>query len=165
MNSSTPSLVMYVHWNFTQIQKDGTTKKACPYCMKLFHPLSVRRHVYSVHFPNRVVCPHCNKTFCRNDVLKQHILDVHKIQCRMQMKKACPYCNKLFHPVNVKRHVYSVHIGKRVACPVCNKSFSRRDSVKQHITEIHPEFHCHDRRLGILSSKTVDGSWPMGVVV
>ena len=50
----------------------------------------------------------------------------------------CPACGAWYtKPANMRRHHRSVHEGIRVRCPQCEVSFTRQDSLTQHLARFH----------------------------
>ena len=55
-------------------------------------------------------------------------------------KYICPYCQKKVASSNLKRHVDTVHLGKRPhKCPHCPRKFGESGNLKKHIKCHHPE--------------------------
>ena len=50
----------------------------------------------------------------------------------------CPACGAWYtKPANMRRHHRAAHEGIRVRCPQCEVSFTRQDSMAQHLARFH----------------------------
>lgn len=50
----------------------------------------------------------------------------------------CPNCSASFaRKTDMKRHIETVHEGKKTQCPICSASFSRQTDLKRHVESVH----------------------------
>ena len=133
----------------------------CEICSEKFECRnSVKRHVKTVHFMEKVTCELCGMKLS-SDKLKRHERTVHRIQkenskdassfkCDMcgyeffrkdkmnnHMKKRkfeCSVCNDQFcFKKNLDVHLHKKHEGHK--CESCGATFTRRDNLKRHIED------------------------------
>ena len=89
----------------------------------------------------QVVCEHCGK-ICKDDVaLKHHFYIVHRNNVENLPKLfSCKLCPKRFCQLNkLNRHMITHNKLKRYICSACKKSFSRSDTLKNHVKVFHNE--------------------------
>ncbi|CAH2000798.1 unnamed protein product [Acanthoscelides obtectus] len=91
-------------------------------------------------------CIHCNATFTREEVLKDHIVKKHPEYAASVSSKIyeCTYCAyKTIKKCDLFRHM-SKHpetIGsKTLNCTHCDATFIRKEILENHIVKKHPEF-------------------------
>lgn len=81
----------------------------------------------------------CSEGFAEFDDLVVH-LRVHGVQGGAERKLTCQwltkngFCSKELRRDGFKRHIAS-HIGRSVSCPECDKSYSREDTLRDHMKE------------------------------
>jgi uncharacterized Zn-finger protein len=56
----------------------------------------------------------------------------------------CKLCDAKFKRTSLKRHVETIHEGKKYECHICNEDFTSKPSLKLHVSSIHEEktFEC-----------------------
>ena len=56
----------------------------------------------------------------------------------------CHHCEAKLYKASIKRHVETVHEGKKFECHICNEDFTSKPSLKLHVSSIHEEktFEC-----------------------
>ncbi|XP_055711458.1 zinc finger protein 99-like [Phlebotomus papatasi] len=86
----------------------------------------------------RHLCTICQKTFCRRNVLKQHILAQHRKQ---DMTHECAQCSKKFctsYRLKIHEATHLSDDEKRIhPCSYCDKKFSNKFFVQTHIKLMH----------------------------
>ncbi|XP_044727327.1 zinc finger protein OZF-like isoform X3 [Chrysoperla carnea] len=93
----------------------------------------LRRHLRTHSTERPYACDHCDKTFRREDNLKEHIAHVH-LNVR---KYQCSFCSQAFHEKKGLRNHERRHTGEKPhKCEVCGKAFIQKYALKVH-TKIH----------------------------
>ncbi|ODN04034.1 Ran GTPase-activating protein [Orchesella cincta] len=59
----------------------------------------------------------------------------------------CPLCHKTFGRKELSIHIACEHGGAKFSCPYCGRNISRRDHLKRHIKNVHPEM-CTETEIG-----------------
>jgi len=98
----------------------------CPECSKSFQTLThLRTHVARVHLNAREKCPDCGKMV---QDLYSHVRFVHQ-----QTKNfPCDQCDRrCATSYELKNHIRSVHLGKKVTCPDCGMKVTK-DALTKH---------------------------------
>ena len=93
-------------------EKGESARFKCLSCSKTFMcGTSLDYHIKTVHSKSSVICPHCQKIFSHELVLKRHKKSVH-------MRK---------------------ELGgePKIVCETCGVSFSRKDSLSKHTETVH----------------------------
>nr|CAI5856723.1 unnamed protein product [Callosobruchus analis] len=92
-------------------------------------------------------CTYCNKTFKFKQALDDHIIEIHPdfIACVSRKVHECKKCTyKTVSTSLLKRHmvkhpdIAGNHI--TIRCNYCNKTFTRKQSLDDHIVRKHPDF-------------------------
>ena len=89
----------------------------------------------------QVVCEHCGK-ICKDDVaLKHHFYIVHRNNVENLPKLfSCKSCPKQFCQLNkLNRHMITHDKLRKYTCSACKTSFSRSDTLKNHVKVFHNE--------------------------
>lgn len=110
-------------------------KYSCDLCDKTFiqkNHLESHKIAHSTEKPFQ--CPHCNKYFKRNFILKQHIVHMHS---NAQKYVACHICGKSVVKLNLNQHL-KIHTERSIiSCEQCSKQFYHQQSLAQHIRRVH----------------------------
>eukprot|EP01029_Cantina_marsupialis_P006110 TRINITY_DN16652_c0_g2_i1.p1 TRINITY_DN16652_c0_g2~~TRINITY_DN16652_c0_g2_i1.p1 ORF type:complete len:666 (-),score=142.28 TRINITY_DN16652_c0_g2_i1:121-2118(-) len=113
----------------------------CEQChMRFPDRYKLKRHQV-IHTGDRPFkCPHCTKTFTRQDKMRAHA------RSHVQPYK-CSQCSKCFSDSTELARHSAVHTGdKPYKCPHCNRSFTRPDKLRDHM-HVHP-YVCPKCNLG-----------------
>ena len=109
--------------------------KLCPECgVSVQH---LKTHLEDVHFPEKQICPHCDKEVKCKRTLKGHIKKVHE-------KMPCSECGKLVS--NIRTHMESAHTANeklKYKCDICGKGFAQQN-LKQRLEE-HNRIHTGEK--------------------
>ncbi|XP_034254303.1 zinc finger protein 628-like [Thrips palmi] len=76
-------------------------------------------------------CSKCPKRFASQSNLRRHFVNLHG-QDRGPFY--CPFCGLFGDSLRLM-----VDTGEGLVCPVCQKSFTRRDNLKSHFSNLHGE--------------------------
>ena len=98
----------------------------------------------------RYKCSQCDKDFKTTQILKMHIMHIHKEKTQGDIHKEktfqCNQCSELFGTKdNLKRHKKAVHVLKSWQCIKCNKTYKSHGNLNKHIRSIHEKetFSCN----------------------
>ncbi|XP_044727324.1 zinc finger protein 470-like [Chrysoperla carnea] len=96
-------------------------------------PSDLQRHLL-IHSTERpYACDRCEKTYRRDDSLKQHISHVHLNERKYQ----CKFCSQAFYERRHLVHHERRHTGEKPhKCEVCGKAFAQKTALITH-TKIH----------------------------
>ncbi|KAL0853019.1 hypothetical protein ABMA27_012800 [Loxostege sticticalis] len=110
-------------------------KFTCKACELAYSRLSdLRYHVIRSHLKQKFIrCPHCPETFMYHSQRKEHISSTHSKE--KPDKFACAHCDRQFKRKNtLAEHMMDVHIEKK--CRHCNLRFVRKKYLF-HLNEKH----------------------------
>mmetsp|Transcript_37128 Transcript_37128/g.71976 ORF Transcript_37128/g.71976 Transcript_37128/m.71976 type:complete len:188 (+) Transcript_37128:32-595(+) len=103
----------------------------CEYCDKKFcYQKTLRQHIEAVHLGSKPhICNYCGKRFALRGNLKTHVRTHTNIR-----PYPCSWCGRRFaHKSNLNAHIKQTHLGlKPFKCSLCGKGFSRKSSVISH---------------------------------
>eukprot|EP00092_Neocalanus_flemingeri_P032141 GFUD01034932.1.p1 GENE.GFUD01034932.1~~GFUD01034932.1.p1 ORF type:complete len:677 (+),score=138.46 GFUD01034932.1:265-2295(+) len=106
----------------------------CTHCDKAFpnqyslksHNLTHDRELAELR---KVNCPECGKTLRDQQVLKNHMINIHT----QEMPFKCDQCDKRFKQIgNLKQHQIIHSDVKKFICNACEAKFKRKDDLKRH---------------------------------
>lgn len=119
----------------------GLKKLVCPFCMTSFllpkqDKNKMLKHIDKMHklHPSlfNMECIYCGENLSNLDQLINHVNDTH------QFEFACEYCEKTFATLsNKNRHVETIHNRQILKCPSCIKTYSRSDTLQEHVELCH----------------------------
>lgn len=115
---------------------DRLRRRHCPICDITFGSSEAAHNHKNAKHPalTQWTCVKCNKNFAQKRFLKQH----EKIHTKLHR---CHLCN--FTCDNV--HVFRAHLKLcRVTCDICDRSFSKQDTLDNHIQFHHEKVTCDD---------------------
>ena len=81
-------------------------------------------------------CHQCDKTFLRNQYLRDHIKSVHQ-GMKSGFQVACPKCGKMMYKRSLQKHIHDIHLEGNYECDKCNKQFTSQNNMKRHIQTEH----------------------------
>ena len=84
---------------------------------------------------NRKTCPECKQSFKFKNMLKMHVLNVHK-------GWKCDACGKSFTRqwyVNVHKREVHENTEKQFSCNTCDKQFKNINNLRNHVNLFHNE--------------------------
>ena len=90
------------------------------------------------------ICPHCAKTFSKNNNLKRHLVSVHKVFPKGVTVYECPVEGCLFtsdNQAHFSRHNHrkSLFNSIRVKCQLCGDNFFNNSSLSRHMRRLHSQ--------------------------
>ena len=123
----------------TQMQNASTNMSAvsCPQCPRIFkNNRKLYAHRVIAHEEKTIMCSDCGATFARQNQLRRHIRFKHDLK----MNVPCPHCDLvLFNEISLYRHNRIHHKDKRFPCQYCSQYFAKREELKEHHAQVHPE--------------------------
>ena len=134
---------LFKHLGITQMypDKDNFDKYPCNKCEASFtSKFKLKRHEQSLHFDIRVPCPLCDMQFSREDNMKLHMRNKHKInENKNGSTNECNDCKSKFSRKNdLERHL---RLAKQ-HCNVCSEIFCTMRQIQMHKLKQHSKFHC-----------------------
>jgi KRAB domain-containing zinc finger protein len=119
--------------------KEDQEIHSCDKCDSRFRdPKRLEVHVRLVHDVSKVFnCNQCTKVFKNKSYLYTHLMT--------HIKVPCPTCNKIVTKRFLSTHVRQFHKeSQEYHCDLCGYQFSKRNRIKCHMVNIHPngEFVC-----------------------
>jgi len=118
-------------------QKDvhNNSVRYCKKCDKFVQLASFKQHLATEHRSQPSVCPECSKPFRTDQGLLGHRLKVHNIG-EGYMCEFCPY--KTVKMTHLQSHMKNhSDCPKPYVCNECGASFSRKDSLSNHVKYRH----------------------------
>lgn len=132
-------------WHIENVHSKSTY--CCEICTKSFKSISaLQGHDKRVHDKqSKLKCPmpSCPRKFAGKDVLKEHILNDHRVSLGMQRMFCCYLCkNSYSNQRSVQMHMNRAHIkGKHLKCPIpkCSKKFYQKNHLRYHMAYKHDQ--------------------------
>lgn len=129
----------------THMQKFHDKKYKCFVCPDMFDSHYKRsQHMMNIH-KNRekIVCPHCSKTFVFRSTMRRHVREKH-----LQEKNVvCSVCGwRAFEVNRLRRHLMKHSNERNFKCTACDKAFKTQKTMRQHFFNIHEK---DSKKIGI----------------
>ena len=139
---------MNIESNETKINKkeeksNEITNFQCETCDKLFAKnVNLKIHIRIVHLEEKKFhCEICNgKSFKQSQELKSHVKKIHPKEYgefqKPREKAECPICKEKIDKTYLKKHVRTIHEGKRdhiYKCEHCGKEYVEKKCLRAHI--------------------------------
>jgi len=134
----------------------------CDYCPKVYrNKEALRDHIRHKHRDQMIPCRKCNSMFIDADTLSNHQKKIHP---EIDGPFTCDECRTTFEKsYYLRRHLRSVHSGKRYTCPECKSTYSTKQNLARHVRFVHGN-KCEEV-VGITESHEHDGNETMNAYV
>ncbi|KIO19604.1 hypothetical protein M407DRAFT_30756 [Tulasnella calospora MUT 4182] len=111
----------------------------CQVCSRVFaRATDVKRHVNAVHLGLRkFACPICGRGFAQKGGMVTH-MNIHTGNRPYQCRVNCGH-PPFSDPSSRSRHEFEAHAPPSFECPEGCASFKRKDALKLHLKEKHPD--------------------------
>ena len=78
-------------------------------------------------------CNLCAKKYTKKSTLEHHIIDVHD-----EVRQECEICKSSVKKGYFRKHMKDMHYDrKEFSCNLCENKFTAKNSLEQHIEEVH----------------------------
>ena len=106
---------------------------ACELCDKRFKTESVLKYHLNKHYGIKPFeCGKCDATFANPQARACHV----NTHTGVRPLHACKLCSRTFMSSSgLRKHVMTVHFGRKFICPVCNKGFTQSHNFKHHMNK------------------------------